>query len=318
MANSSRFLRVPGTPRRLAAATILGVCIIGAVSIARGSRVEATADGDRLGRRLVGRQDDGSVVITTNQVLTPAGRQVEFRGRPLAVALQPGSPHGRVPQRRLSGAHRGGRRLVDREAGVHGRRRQRLVHRHPLLARRAHALRLAGERPHHRGERGHGRHAHAQPLHHDAAKEHDPVSRPRRRRSTIPAGSRCRRTARRLYVVLSRNNSLAVVDLATNSVLAEIPVGNAPHAVVVVGDRAYVTNQGGRRARGGDFTNDSSGTDIVASARSGHRGAPARSRSSISRPPVKCAASTSACSRRPWCSTARASSSPTPTAIPCR
>src|SRR5688572_1571032 len=39
--------------------------------------------------QLVGRQTDGSVVITTNQVLTPAGRQVEFQGRPLAVALSP-------------------------------------------------------------------------------------------------------------------------------------------------------------------------------------------------------------------------------------
>jgi DNA-binding beta-propeller fold protein YncE len=43
--------------------------------------------------RRVGRQDDGSIVVTTNQILTPAGRQVEFRGRPLAVAL---SPDGRT------------------------------------------------------------------------------------------------------------------------------------------------------------------------------------------------------------------------------
>lgn len=36
-----------------------------------------------------------------------------------------------------------------------------------------------------------------------------------------------------LYVVLNRNNSLAVVDLRGDRVVAEIPVGNAPHAVVV-------------------------------------------------------------------------------------
>jgi hypothetical protein len=30
--------------------------------------------------RQVGRQDDGSIVVTTNQALTPAGRHVEFRG----------------------------------------------------------------------------------------------------------------------------------------------------------------------------------------------------------------------------------------------
>src|SRR5918996_5940072 len=74
----------------------------------------------------------------------------------------------------------------------------------------------------------------------------------------------------KLYVVLNRNNSLAVFDLVNNTVLAEIPVGNAPHAVVVFGGRAYVTNQGGRRARSGDFTNDSSGTPIVANPVSGN------------------------------------------------
>jgi len=34
-------------------------------------------------------------------------------------------------------------------------------------------------------------------------------------------------------VVLNRNNSLAVVDLRGDRVVAETPVGNAPHAVVV-------------------------------------------------------------------------------------
>jgi len=37
----------------------------------------------------VGRQPDGAVVVPTDQTLTPAGRQVEFAGRPNAVALSP-------------------------------------------------------------------------------------------------------------------------------------------------------------------------------------------------------------------------------------
>ena len=70
--------------------------------------------------------------------------------------------------------------------------------------------------------------------------------------------------------MLNRNNSLAAVDLASSRVTAEIPVGNAPHGILVAGNLAYVTNLGGRRASGSDFTNDSSGTPIVASRRSGH------------------------------------------------
>src|SRR5690242_4622698 len=35
----------------------------------------------------VGRQKDGSVIVPTNQVLRPAGRQVTFPGRPVDLAL---------------------------------------------------------------------------------------------------------------------------------------------------------------------------------------------------------------------------------------
>jgi hypothetical protein len=44
----------------------------------------------------VGRQPNGSVVTSTDQTLTPAGRQTEFRGRPAAVALSPGDFPGFV------------------------------------------------------------------------------------------------------------------------------------------------------------------------------------------------------------------------------
>jgi hypothetical protein len=38
---------------------------------------------------LIGRQPHGRVVLTTNQIIKPNGQQVEFRGRPNAVALSP-------------------------------------------------------------------------------------------------------------------------------------------------------------------------------------------------------------------------------------
>src|SRR4051812_31837853 len=53
------------------------------------SGVHAVAAGGVAKAKRVGRQADGSVVTSTGQVLTPAGKQVEFSGRPVAVAIHP-------------------------------------------------------------------------------------------------------------------------------------------------------------------------------------------------------------------------------------
>src|SRR3984957_18841006 len=73
------------------------------------------------------------------------------------------------------------------------------------------------------------------------------------------------------YVLLNQNNTLQPIDLTTvataGSVVtkgAPVPVGNAPNSVVTNGEFVYITNEGGRVATPSDFTNDSSGTPIVA------------------------------------------------------
>jgi YVTN family beta-propeller protein len=69
----------------------------------------------------------------------------------------------------------------------------------------------------------------------------------------------------KLYVALNGSNTLGVVNTATNKVETEIPVGNAPRQVVLAGNTAYVSNEGGRPAKPGDTTNLSDGTPIVSS-----------------------------------------------------
>jgi YVTN family beta-propeller protein len=68
------------------------------------------------------------------------------------------------------------------------------------------------------------------------------------------------------YVALNIANTLGVINLATATLQTQIPVGNAPNSVVVSADGhyAYVTNEGGRIANPGDFTDTSAGTAIVA------------------------------------------------------
>src|SRR5215469_9804135 len=67
------------------------------------------------------------------------------------------------------------------------------------------------------------------------------------------------------YVALNQNNTVGVIDLtkAQPKLVREITVGNVPNSIVLSGNRAYVSNEGGRVARSGDFTDLSAGTPIV-------------------------------------------------------
>jgi YVTN family beta-propeller protein len=91
-----------------------------------------------------------------------------------------------------------------------------------------------------------------------------------------PAGVAVSADNKTAYVLLNQNNTLQAIDLttvATNGAAATkgspVPTGNAPNSIVVNGKYAYITNEGGRVATSADFTNSSSGTPIVASRENG-------------------------------------------------
>jgi YVTN family beta-propeller protein len=75
-----------------------------------------------------------------------------------------------------------------------------------------------------------------------------------RRKEEIPAGLAISRDGRRLFVVLNLSNRLAEVDTTTGKVLRSWPVGVAPYGVVLAGDKAYVSNWGGRLPDEGSLT----------------------------------------------------------------
>ncbi len=72
-----------------------------------------------------------------------------------------------------------------------------------------------------------------------------------------------------LYVTLNRNNTLGVVNLETNEVTAQIPVGIAPYTVQLLDNKAYVTNWGGRRPEDGDVTGPTSNSEAVVDPETG-------------------------------------------------
>jgi YVTN family beta-propeller protein len=81
----------------------------------------------------------------------------------------------------------------------------------------------------------------------------------------LPSGMELSPDGSKLYVALNGVNELGVIDTATNQLVQAIPVGNAPRQVVLVGNDAFVSDEGGRPAQPGDFTNSSDGTAIVSS-----------------------------------------------------
>jgi YVTN family beta-propeller protein len=84
--------------------------------------------------------------------------------------------------------------------------------------------------------------------------------------TSIPAGVAVTADGKNAYAVLNQNDTLARIDLgATIPKQGEqIRVGNAPHSILINGRTAYVSNEGGRAATEADFQIFSAGTEIVA------------------------------------------------------
>jgi len=67
------------------------------------------------------------------------------------------------------------------------------------------------------------------------------------------------------YSAVNGQNRVVAVDTATGTIKQSWATGNAPRDMVVVGNKLYVSNEGGRPAKPGDPTINSYGTQVVAS-----------------------------------------------------
>jgi YVTN family beta-propeller protein len=81
----------------------------------------------------------------------------------------------------------------------------------------------------------------------------------------LPSGMALSPDGSKLYVALNGINKLGIIDTANNQLVKTIKTGNAPRQVVLADGHAFVSNEGGERAKRGEFTNESDGTAIVAS-----------------------------------------------------
>jgi len=84
--------------------------------------------------------------------------------------------------------------------------------------------------------------------------------------TSYPGGLALSKDGKSAYALLNQNDTLAPIDLTTDTQGTQIRVGNAPHSIVIAsnGTTAYVSNEGGRVATEADFQIWSAGTEIVA------------------------------------------------------
>lgn len=248
--------------------------IMGTGKAAAGASSEASSP-----NRTVGPQRDGSIVVSDNQKLTPAGKIVEM-GTPVrvkAIALNPnrtvhsaavllmGSPQpiivfdtvaGKVLQR-FTPEDSSAANAKDRTTGsftgiTYSADGTKLLfsqdNNHVVIAKvdKKTGLLSSDQRVKLPEPPKDGR------TYHNA-------------KSINPGGIAFSEDGKRAYVALNVANTLGVIDLTSSpaKLISQIPVGNVPNSVVVRGNYAYVTNEGGRPATSEDFTNDSDGTAIV-------------------------------------------------------
>jgi YVTN family beta-propeller protein len=72
-----------------------------------------------------------------------------------------------------------------------------------------------------------------------------------------------------VYSAVNGQNRVVAIDAATGTTKQSWSVGNAPRGIAMVGDKLYVSNEGGRPAKAGDTTMNSYGTDVPANPDTG-------------------------------------------------
>jgi len=255
--------------------TALHTCLIASALIA----APQTSQNADTANRTVGPQNDGSIVASNNQTLTPAGRIVQL-GSPVrakAIALNPssktasgtvllmGSPQpiivfniatGQVLQRFIPTVSNGDSFSSDKTGSFTGITYSADGSKLFFSQDDNHVV-IANVDPQ-TGRLSNCQIVNLPPPPADGRKYHNA-------KSINPGGIALSEDGKRAYVVLNAANTLGVLDLTTTPgrLIGQIPVGNAPHSVIVRGQYAYVSNEGGRPAITEDFTNDSDGTPIV-------------------------------------------------------
>ena len=206
-----------------------------------------------LDKLRVGPQTDGSILVPSNQLLRPAGFQVYLPGRPVDLALI--SKEGLLAVKNKNSLEL--IRLSDRTIlqslqfpksgssfkGIYYSEKNRNIFvtdaENKILIANFDKNSILGWRA---------------PI---------ILPNPETGGNPVPGGICFDNTENTMFVTLSRNNSLGVINMADTAII-EIPVGIAPYDVVLKSKtKAYVSNWGGRRPKTGESVYNTSGSNIL-------------------------------------------------------
>ncbi len=211
------------------------------------------------GDQKVGPQPDGSILVPSNQLLRPAGNQVYMPGRPVDLCLTP-DRHTLIVKNSF-------------DLKFINIRTKKIIQSlpYPTGAASFTGLCLSSD-----GKRIFVSTAENRVLTAVKGKNHEyhwsgsyTLPEPEIGGYPVPGGLILNQGEDKLYVTLSRNNSLAVITLADSSV-TEIPAGIAPYDVVLFStEKAYVSNWGGRRPRPGETVYNTSGSEVLVDPETG-------------------------------------------------
>jgi len=202
----------------------------------------------------LGEQPDGSYLIPTGQRLTPAGRHFEVNDRPLGMVLSPDGKRLAV----VTGSNFAPRALHVLDAQTGSR-----IHDQPL------GDSFAGVAFSPDGERIFVGGGSADKIYFLRRTETGYVEETGvDLKGAAPSGLSVAPDGRRLYVALNLKHTVAVVDVETR-VVKQIDAGMHPYTTVPTpdGNKVYVSNWAGRRAKAGDTKDENYG--IVVDPRTG-------------------------------------------------
>ncbi|MEX0678770.1 MAG: bifunctional YncE family protein/alkaline phosphatase family protein [Pirellulales bacterium] len=219
------------TLRRLAALVWLLTATEYAVAQQAGPAVARPYDQSQ-----VGDADPERIIVPTNQVLSPLGRQVAYDGRPVDLAL---SPDGRWLA------------VLDEDSVlVINPQTAQIVSRAPLKEGSYAGLVFTPDGKRLLASSMRGVIGVFDVAADGALKPRPPIGLAAATGAAaeliLPVGLAIDAKGQSLWAALNLRNRLAEIDLASGALKREIPVGSAPFGVVLVGETAYVTNWGGR------------------------------------------------------------------------
>lgn len=208
--------------------------------------------------KVVGRQPDGSILVPTNQLLQPAGFQIQFSGRPVDLALSPDGKWLAVLNINSLDLFR----VKDRS---------KIQSLKIKKGGSFNGITFSAD-----GKKIYVSQARDFVMVAELGKDNvlnwiDQIKFPKPKVGghPVPGGMLLDETNNRLLVTLNRSNSLAVVQLSDKKV-QEIQVGVAPYEVQLYSsEKAYVSNWGGRQPKDGESTYKSSKSDMLVDTKTG-------------------------------------------------